>query len=63
MDQGEFADDIFQRGIFFLFFEHAQAAQQRQTGVPQRGQLTGKVVKTFDLTLAAEAGDLDFDLD
>ena len=54
---------FFRVGIAFLLFQHAQAAQEGQTGIHQRGQLAGKSGENLGLNLAAEAGNLDVDID
>ena len=49
--------------IPFLLLEHAQAAQQRQAGIHQRGQLAGEGGQDLGLYPAAQAGDLDVEVD
>ena len=59
---GQFAQNVFQRDVAFLFFQHAQSAQQRQTGIHQRGQLAGEGRQHLRLHPPAETGDLDADV-
>ena len=54
--QRQLANDGFQVGIPLLFFEHAQAAQQRQAGIHERGQLAGESGNTLGLTLPPKPG-------
>ena len=60
--EGQFADDVLEGGVLLLFFQHAQAAQQRQAGIHQRGQLAGEGGQDLGFDLAAQAGDLDLEL-
>ncbi|MGC3957906.1 MAG: hypothetical protein QM813_08180 [Verrucomicrobiota bacterium] len=63
IDERQFADDAFQGGIALLFFQHAQTAQQRQTGVHQRRQLAGERGEDLGFNIAAKTGDLNVDAD
>ena len=48
-------------GFRFLLFEHAQAAQQRQAGIDEGGQLPGESGQDLGFNLPAKPGDLDVD--
>ena len=47
MDTANLPDDFLEREIALLFFQHAQATQQRQAGIDQRRNWRVKVVRTL----------------
>ncbi len=56
---GQIAQNVFQVGAFFLFLQHAQAAQQGQSGLHQCGQLPGEGAEDLGFDAAAQAGNFD----
>ena len=60
---GQFADNALEGGVPLLLFQHAQAAQQRQAGIHQRRQLAGEGGEDLGFDPAAQAGDLDVEID
>jgi hypothetical protein len=49
--------------FFLLLLQHAQAAQQRQAGLHQRGQLPGEGGQDLGFDAAAQAGDFDLKIE
>ena len=59
----QFAKNSPERGVALLFFEHAQAAQERQARVHQRGQLAGEGRQHLGFHPPAQTGNLDLDVE
>ena len=59
--QRQIAENAFERDITLLFFEHAQAAQQRQPRIHKCRQLPRERRQHLRLDLAGEEGDFDFE--
>ena len=58
----QFAKNNFESAIAFLFFENAQSAQKRKTGVHQRGKLACESGEDFRFDAAAQKRNLDLNI-
>ena len=59
----QFAQDVLEVDVFFLFLQHAQSAQEGQTGLHQGGQLAGEGGEHLGFDPSAQAGDFDLKIE